>query len=40
MKIIKQNKLAIGILLLLSAGSVTSEIYADTQDEDVLYVVN
>ena len=32
MKIIKQNKLAIGILLFLSAASVTSEIYADTQE--------
>ena len=39
MKIIKQNKLAIGILLLLSAASVTSEIYADTQEVETVTII-
>ena len=39
MKIIKQNKLAIGIILLLSAASVTSEIYADVQEVETVTII-
>ena len=39
MEIIKQNKLAISILLLLSAASLTSEIYAEVQEVETVTII-